>query len=121
MFNLESDDELSFDRQKENYNESTDSRPLYHGAEVNVGAFMLLLAVFTTKYNLIGDACQQLLNIIAFALPNGHVLCTNLSEFKHFFKNLKNPLIEHYYCEKCLGYISDTSVTVCPQEFCCTG
>lgn len=51
-----------------------DSDPLYPGASVTLGAFMLLLAVFTSRYNLIGEATEQLLKIIALALPHGHKL-----------------------------------------------
>lgn len=53
-----------------------DSDPLYPGASVTLGAFMLLLAVFTSRYNLIGEATEQLLKIIALALPHGHKLCS---------------------------------------------
>lgn len=74
-----------------------DSDPLYPGASVTLGAFMLLLAVFTSRYNLIGEATEQLLKIIALALPHGHKLCSSLYEFKLFFKNLRNPLVRHYY------------------------
>lgn len=55
-----------------------DSDPLYPGASVTLGAFMLLLAVFTSRYNLIGEATEQLLKIIALALPHGHKLCSSL-------------------------------------------
>lgn len=95
-----------------------DSDPLYPGASVTLGAFMLLLAVFTSRYNLIGEATEQLLKIIALALPHGHKLCSSLYEFKLFFKNLRNPLVRHYYCNHCLGYVENTSVSNCPYEFC---
>ena len=51
-------------------NSSFDNEPLYPGAHVSVGAFMLLIALFITKHNLVSDAVQQLLNIIAYILPN---------------------------------------------------
>ena len=59
-----------------------DSVPLYPGCSVTLGAFMLLLAVSTSKFNLIGDAIQQLLKIISLVLPSGHNLCTTLHEIK---------------------------------------
>lgn len=70
--------------------------PLYPGAAIALGAMMLPLSLFVTKHNLVGDGIQQLLNIIAVALPNGHNLVTTLSGFKRFFNNLKSPLIKHY-------------------------
>lgn len=67
--------------------EDSDSVPLYPGANVTIGAF--LLALFTNKYNLVGDAIEQRLIIIALALPDHNVLCTSLHEFKKYFRNLK--------------------------------
>lgn len=95
-----------------------DKKPLYDGCTVTLGAFMLLLAIFCTKHNLIGEAVQQLLNIIALVLPQGHRLCTSLHAYKMFFKNLRNPLVHHYYCRHCLGYIDDKTVTFCPYQHC---
>lgn len=71
--------------------EDPDSVPLYPGANVTIGAFLFLLALFTNKYNLVGDAIEQLLSIIAIALPDQHVLCISLHEFKKYFRNLKKP------------------------------
>ena len=95
-----------------------DFEPLYPGAKVSVGSFMLLLAVFTSRYYLIGDATQQLLNILSLVLPAGHKLCTTLHEFKKFFINLKNPLKYHYYCSYCTGIIEDSNVNKCSNTEC---
>lgn len=62
--------------------EDPDSVPLYPGANVTIGAFLFLLALFTNKYNLVGDAIEQLLSIIALALPDHHVLCTSFKSLK---------------------------------------
>ena len=95
-----------------------DSEPLYPGAAITLGATMLLLALFFTKQNVVGEGIQQLLTIIGAALPNGHKLCTSLNTFRNFFRNLKNPLIKHYYCGYCLGYIKDYSFEICPFSNC---
>ena len=42
-----------------------DSDLLYPGAKVTLGSFMLLLGIFTSKYNLVGDAIQHLLSLFA--------------------------------------------------------
>lgn len=98
--------------------EDPDSVPLYPGANVTIGAFLFLLALFTNKYNLVGDAIEQLLSIIALALPEHHVLCTSLHEFKKYFRNLKNPLIHQHYCRNCFGLVEDKSLDKCPYESC---
>ena len=71
---------------------------------------MLLLAVFTSRYNLIGEATEHLLKSIALALPYEHKLCSSLYDFKLFFKNFRNSLVKHFHCNHCLGYIENTSV-----------
>ena len=73
---------------------------------------MLLLAVFTSRYNLICEATK----IIPLSLPHEHKLCSSLNEFKLLFKNLRDPLVKHFYCNQCLGYIKNTSVQKCPFE-----
>jgi len=52
-----------------------DSILLYPESCVTVGALMILLAFFTTKYNLVGDARHQLFNITAFSLPLVDTIC----------------------------------------------
>jgi len=95
-----------------------ENEPLYPGANVTLGAFMLLLALFCTKHNIVGEGIQQLLNIIALVLPNEHNLSTSLHSYKMFFKNLKNPLKKHYYCKHCLSYIDDEHSTLCANAHC---
>lgn len=110
---LGNDTELTIE---ENLNNDTDAEPLYLGAGVSIGAFMLLIAIFSTKYNLIGDGVEQLLKIISLALPVGHKLCSSLHSFKMYFRNLRNPLIKHFYCATCLAYQQnngDENCTVC--------
>lgn len=96
----------------------SDTRPLFPGSSITIGSFLLILALYTTKYNLTGEATQQLLNILSLILPNGHILCNTLHEFKKFFRNLKNPLINHYTCTYCSGLIENASVKNCPHEAC---
>lgn len=110
---LGNDTELTIE---ENLNNDTDAEPLYLGAGVSIGAFMLLKAIFSTKYNLTGDGVEQLLKIISLALPVGHKLCSSLHSFKMYFRNLRNPLIKHVYCATCLAYQQnngDENCTVC--------
>ncbi|XP_053407190.1 uncharacterized protein LOC128559474 [Mercenaria mercenaria] len=100
--------------------EDSESQPLYPGAAVSLGAIMLLLALFCTKHNLAGDGIQQLLNIFAIVLPNGNIMSTTLHEFKKFFRSLKTPIVKHFYCEHCLGFLGDENNCndVCPFSTC---
>ena len=49
-------------------NDNIDAEPSYPGASVTIGAFMLLMAIISTKFNLFGDGIVQLLKIITLAL-----------------------------------------------------
>ena len=64
----------------------------YPGVSVTLEASMLLLAVFTCRYNFIGDATEHLQKNIALALPHEHKLYSSLNEFKlsFFFCSLRN-------------------------------
>lgn len=79
---------------------------------------MLLLSLFVTKHSLVGDSVQQLLQIISLVLPDGHKLCTSIQSFKMYFRNLRNPLIKHFYCSHCFGCIKDNNEKVCPYVKC---
>ena len=82
-------------------NSSQNADMLYAGAKITLSAFMLLLALFTTKYSLVGDGIQDLLSLFAIAKPSDNKLRTSLYSFKSYFKNLKNPLVKQFYCDFC--------------------
>ncbi|VDI70412.1 Hypothetical predicted protein [Mytilus galloprovincialis] len=99
-------------------NEDNDNIPLYDGANITLGAFMLLLALLFSQNNIVGEIIEQILTVIGLALPKGHKLCTTLYTFKKYFRNLKNPLIKHFYCSNCLLYLEDKAVAMCPNKMC---
>lgn len=79
---------------------------------------MLLLALFTSKFNLTGEAIEMLLTLIGTILPHGHNLCSTLYAFKKYFTHLKNPLVKHYYCFFCCAYVEDKTNRKCPNKHC---
>ena len=95
-----------------------DNQPLYPDSHVSVGAFMLLIALFITKHNLVSDAVQQLLNIFAYILPPENKVCSTVYAYKMYFKDLKNPLRYHYFCPHCLGCVADKTSVECSYNFC---
>lgn len=66
------EDDINIDGDNENVDK--DSQPIFPGASVSLGSFMLLLAIFCTKHNITGDGIQQLLNIISLVLPVQNIL-----------------------------------------------
>lgn len=98
-----------------NVPEDTDKKPLYPTSTVALGTIMVLLALFSIKHNLPGEAIGNLLSLISLVLPSLHCLPNTVSKFKNYFKKLKNPLCIHYYCSSCLQYIETKTLTVCPN------
>lgn len=118
-----SDAELEFDEsfsEKETLevHNTDDGELLYPGASITLGSFMLLFTSFCMKHSISSDGILQLLNIFSYVLPSGHSLCTSLYDFKKFFINLKNPLIKHFYCPHCLGYLHSSTEKKCPYDSC---
>ncbi|VDI18924.1 Hypothetical predicted protein [Mytilus galloprovincialis] len=120
---LEEDFQLKEDLQDESISTEEqetefDNKELYSGSSITVGAFMLLLALFTSKFNLTGEAIEMLLTLIGTILPHGHNLCSTLYAFKKYFTHLKNPLVKHYYCFFCCAYVEDKTNRKCPNKHC---
>ena len=69
-------------------------QPLYPGAKVTIGAVMVLLSLFTIRYDVTGDAIVHLLKLLSLILPCGHILPKTLLNFKKFFSNLECPLTQ---------------------------
>lgn len=84
--NLEDIPEDDLNIGSDNENVDKDSQPIFPGASISIGSFMLLLAIFCTKHNITGDVIQQLLNIISLVLPVQNILCKTLHSYKQFFK-----------------------------------
>ena len=120
MFN--SDAELHFDDEcfvgEREKNDEDEDQPLYPEAPISLGTFMLLFTSFTMKHSLSSDGILQLLNIFSYVLPKGHTLCTSLYDYKKFFTNLRNPLVKHFYCPHCLGYLKSSAELKCPYSGC---
>ena len=53
---------------------SNEKQPLYPGANVTIGALMVLLSLYAVKYDLTSEAITQLLKIISLILPCGKYL-----------------------------------------------
>lgn len=118
-----SDAELEFDesfseKETTEVHNTDDGELLYPGASITLGSFMLLFTSFCMKHSISSDGILQLLNIFSYVLPSGHSLCTSLYDFKKFFINLKNPLIKHFYCPHCLGYLHTSTEKKCPYDGC---
>lgn len=97
-----------------------DKAPLYPSAKITIGSTIVLLVLFTIKYNLAADAIGHLLSLLSLILPSGHILPTSLNNFKNYFRNIRSPLVFHYYCSFCLTYVSRNkpTETVCPNGGC---
>ena len=99
---------------------SREQEKLYPGAQVTVGAVMVLLTLYAIKYDLTGEAITHLLQFISLLLPSGNILPDTLRKFKTFFNKLDGPVILHHYCSYCLSYV-DKKAATCPNTACMKG
>ena len=126
FFNASEDEPVLFDddpaegimKDASQTGDETDNHAIYPGSSITIGTFMLVIALFSTKYNFTGEAIEQLLTIVALVLPNEHILCNSIYAFKKYFQKLKNPIVKHFYCPFCLSYLGNSEVNVCTNEYC---
>ena len=83
---------------RDNTKSSSEQEKLYPGAQVTIGAVMVLLTLYAIKYDLTGEAITHLLQFISLLLPSGNILPDTLRKFKTFFNKLDGPVILHRYC-----------------------
>lgn len=84
-------------------NTLSDDSLLYEGSPITVGASLLLIITFSITHNLTGDALSDLLSLIACHCLSPNLCVTTLSKLKKHFRNLRSPLVSHYYCSFCFG------------------
>jgi len=65
--------------------QSTDDQPICGKSQLTIPAMMTLLALFTVKYHLPGEAIVHLLTLLSLALPPNHNLPSTLKSFKAYF------------------------------------
>ena len=102
---------------RDNTKSSSEQEKLYPGAQVTIGAVMVLLTLYAIKYDLTGEAITHLLQFISLLLPSGNILPDTLRKFKTFFNKLDGPVILHHYCAFCLSYV-DKKAATCPNTAC---
>ena len=96
---------------------SNERQPLYPGANVTIGALMVLLSLYAIKYDLTSEAITQLLKIISLILPCGNILPDTLRKFKSYFSNLESPFILHYHCAFCFSLV-EKHMKTCSNPAC---
>ena len=84
---------------------------LYAGAKITFGMSLLLIITFAMRHQLSGTALADLLTLIDLHLiaPN----CESMATIHKFFKQLKNPVQFHYYCNfcyECIGCAAPTNI-----------
>ena len=74
---------------------------IYPGAKISNAVSMLLIMTFSITHKLSGAVLKDLLSLINIHCLLPHKLLQSLYKFKQFFRYLKTPLKNHYYCPRC--------------------
>jgi len=74
---------------------TNDDQPDCGKSQLTIPAMMTLLALFTVKYHLPGEAIAHLLTLLSLGLLPDHNLPSTLKSFKAYFQNLNSPVNFH--------------------------
>jgi len=89
------------------FQESTDSKPLYEGATITVGISILLILTVAIRHSLTGEALNDILCLINLHCLSPNLCPKSLFQLKRHFHNVTNPIVYHYFCAGCLEKITD--------------
>ncbi|XP_069103063.1 uncharacterized protein [Argopecten irradians] len=99
------------------HEEDTDKLPLYDGAQISLGESVLMMMGFVRKHNLTGEAFSDLLELIHLHCKEVNLLPDSVYRLKKWFHHLNITPKKHFYCGKCLVYISQ-NCDKCPNSKC---
>ena len=78
--------------------ENKDHSLLFPGSIITVSAAMVLIVSFSIRFSLSNECLSQLLMLFHLLLPYNTKLCKTIYQFREYFRNLKAPVINHYFC-----------------------
>ena len=91
---------------------------LYAGAKSTFGMSLLLIITFAMRHQLSGTALADLLTLIDLNLIAPNCFSRSMATIHKFFKQLKNPVQFHYYCNFCYEYIGIHKPKCCSNKHC---
>jgi len=99
---------------------SEDSKEIYKGSSITLGASMLLIITFALKYSLTGEALNDLLRLIEMHCPPSNFIPQTLGKLKKWFREAKHPLKFHRFCSRCNILLEDANILggICPNNSC---
>ena len=78
--------------------ENKDDSLLFPGNTIIVSAGMVLIFSFSIRFSLSNECLSQLLMLFHLLLPYNTKLCKTIYQFREYFRNIKAPVIYHYFC-----------------------
>ena len=67
---------------------------------------MVLIFSFSIRFSLSNECLSQLLMLFHLQLPYNTKLCKIIYQFREYFRNIKAPVIYHYFCNNCCKKIT---------------
>lgn len=103
------DESVSNDGDFENFLDQSANEPLYEGAPITVVESVISILTLMLTFRITGVLLVKILEIIELHCKKPNKCFKTLYKFKSFFKNLKLPLIRHFYCNNCFSYLKKKS------------
>ena len=92
--------------------ENKDDSLLFPGNTIIVSAAMVLILSFSIRFSLSNECLSQLLMLFHLLLPYKTKLCETVDQIREYFRNIKAPVIYHYFCNNCCKKIN-SEVSFC--------
>lgn len=110
-----------FDEEEEDETEEdsdiNEDDPIQPGHFLSIKTSVLLIWLLAIVHSYTSQMLADTLAVIRLHMINGYPALKSLYSFKRFFKNLKSPLVKHYYCSYCFTRTVDGQLK-CGNQHC---
>lgn len=105
----------------DSYNQSKSTDPkLYENSTLTLSESLMIVMTFAFRNKLSGTTFSNLIKLINLFCPKPNNFPKSSYGVWNYFKDLKTPIIQHFYCGSCLTYagkdVSDTFCSLCKSS-----
>ncbi|XP_066925533.1 uncharacterized protein [Clytia hemisphaerica] len=99
-------------------NELGGDQPIYDGARLTLSVSIMLILTFIMRHHLTGVAVDDLIALIEAHMIVPNLCKTTMKLIRRFFAKVRENVVFHYFCGKCLVYIGleDKSCAICNKK-----
>ena len=92
---------------------------LYEKSSLTVSSSSVLIMKYKMRHNLTQEALADLLLLIKLHCPSPNQCLSSVYHFNKQFPDLQYPIVNHYFCNKCLHPVESTTDSRVCSNLCC--